>query len=106
LMLPLPCRILTLAFLTIASITHVKPFQQATPVRCAANWIGLSNNTGRWMPDVKDSRGIKLPGTLTNPLPLLPQLRLSNLHLTDSETNDEPLLNCWCFLIDSTASCR
>lgn len=32
----LPCRRLTLAFLTIASITRVKPFQQATLVLQAA----------------------------------------------------------------------
>lgn len=82
-------RILTLAFLTIASITHVKPLQQATPVRWAAKWIRLRNNTGRWMPDVKAAEGSTLPCSSCIPLPLLGPLHgLAGLCFSHFDTND------------------
>lgn len=83
-------RILTLAFLTIASITHVKPFQQATLVCWAAKWIRLRNNTSRWMPDVKAAEGsasLFLMHSSSSAPPPTPHC-LAGLYFSDFDTND------------------
>ena len=86
--LPLLRRILTLAFLTIASITHMKPFQQATLVCWAAKWIRLRNNTGRWMPDVKAAEGSTSLFLMHSTSSARPPCRLAGLCFSHFDTND------------------
>lgn len=84
------CRILTLAFLTIASITHVKPFQQATRVCWAAKWIRLRNNTSRWMLDVNATEGSAFPFLVHSTSSAAPPHThsLAGLCFSDFDTDD------------------
>lgn len=81
-------RILTLAFLTIASITHMKPFQQATLVCWAAKWIRLRNNTSRWMPDVKAAEGSTSLFLMHSTSSACPLRCLAGLCFSHFDTND------------------
>lgn len=80
--------ILTLAFLTIASITHMKPFQQATLVWWEAKWIRLRNNTSRWMPDVRAAEGSTSPFLMHSTSSARPLRCLAGLCFSDFDTDD------------------